>query len=125
LAVCRGSAHAWGRWLEGEVADGAGWYVGGRGGNEEHRKRSAGTQDEPWTEVPDWALISAYQHLPPSRLRTELRAAVKAIGILPVHKSTSFETIVRWAMDELPEAAPNHPRAAEAKAMATFYWRYR
>jgi hypothetical protein len=125
LAVCPGSTHAWSRWLEGEVAEGAGWDVGGRGGNEAHRKRKAGTDDEPWIEVPDWALISAYQRVPRSRLRSDLIEAVKAIGIISVHKSTSFEQIVRWAMENLPEAAPHHPRAAEAKAMATFYWRYR
>ena len=97
IVVCPGMTHAWRRW--------------------------AG--EEPLVEVRDWSVIRAYRRVPPSRLRSDLTAAVKEIGVLKVRKSTSFKEIVQWAIDDLPEAAPNHPRSAEAKAMATYYWRSR
>lgn len=102
-----------------------GLYVGGRGGNAAHRVASAGTEEEPLVEVRDWSVIRDYRYMAPSRLRSGLIASVKEIGLLKVHKSTSFKEIVQWAMQKLPEAAPDHPRTAEAKAMATYFWRYR
>lgn len=97
----------------------------GRGGNQARRAAIAGTKDERLVEVRDWSVIRKYRYVAPSKLRSDLTAAVKDIGLLKVHRSTSFKDIVRWAMENLPQAAPDHPRSAEAKAMATYYWRYR
>ncbi|WP_426573821.1 hypothetical protein [Aquihabitans sp. McL0605] len=124
IVICPGGIHAWSRWTD-DTAGAGGWAVGGRGGNEAHRSGQAGTEAEPLVEVRDWSAIRAYRRVPPSKLRSDLTSAVKEIGLLKVHKSTGFKEIVQWAIDNLPQAAPNHPRSAEAKAMATYYWRHR
>lgn len=117
------ATHAWSRWTDDD-ASASGWAVGGRGGNEARREAQAGTDEEPLVEVRDWSVIRTYRYVPPSTLRRDLIAAVKEIGLLKVHKNTAFKEIAQWATDHLPEAAPNHPRSAEAKAMATYWWRY-
>lgn len=126
VVVCPGATHAWSRWID-DTSGTSGWAVGGRGGNQARREAQAGTEADPLVEVKDWSLIRTYRYVPPSKLRSELTAVVKEIGLFKVHKSTSFNDIVQWAMSELPDAAPGHPRSTEAKAkaMATYWWRYR
>jgi len=85
-------------------------------------------EDEPpekWTPEKDWDLRAVYRYAPRSKIRADLLATIREIGVRPVHKNDQFNEIVQWTMNELPALAPDHPLTPKAVALATFWWRYR